>query len=114
MFRALLLAVSLAALLSVSANAADEEHPVVKLIKSKVKDEKKTSIRLVPPKNQCLEQCHTKEHSDTFQWEAYTRDIVGPGHGEKARAALGDGPTGGQLRKAALEKAGRMGPGCIR
>jgi hypothetical protein len=77
-------------------------------------EEKPLAIALAPPKNLCLDKCHTKEHSDTFQWEAYMRDIVGPGHGEKARAKLGDGPTGGQLRKAALEKAGRMGPGCIR
>ena len=43
MFRALLLAVPLAALLIVpQAKAADEENPVVKLIKSKLKDEKKT------------------------------------------------------------------------
>lgn len=77
-------------------------------------EEKPLAIRLAPPQNLCLESCHTKEHSDTFQWEAYMRDIVGPGHGEKARQKLGDGPTGGQLRKAALDKAGRMGPGCIR
>ncbi len=77
-------------------------------------EEKPAAIALAPPRNLCFEKCHTKEHSDTFQWEAYMRDIIGPGHGEKARAILGDGPTGGQLRKAALEKAGRMGPGCIR
>jgi len=39
MFRAMLLAVPLAALLVVSqATAADEENPVIKLVKSKVKD----------------------------------------------------------------------------
>src|SRR5262245_50252698 len=48
MFRTLLLAVPLAALLVVpQAKAADEENPVVKLIKSKLKDEKKTFAILV-------------------------------------------------------------------
>ncbi|HLL24262.1 MAG TPA: multiheme c-type cytochrome, partial [Kofleriaceae bacterium] len=77
-------------------------------------EEKPLAIALAPPQDLCLSKCHTKDHSDTFQWEAYMRDIVGPGHGADARARLGDGPSGGQLRKAALAKAGRMGPGCIR
>ena len=77
-------------------------------------EEKPLALAKAPPKEMCFEKCHTKEHSDTFQWEPYMRDIVGPGHGEEFRAKLGDGPTGGQLRKAALDKAGRMGPGCIR
>ena len=47
MFRALLLAVPLAALVAINTNAADEENPVVKLIKSKVKDEKKPFALLV-------------------------------------------------------------------
>ncbi len=49
MFRALLLAVPLAALIlaGAPAKAADEENPIVKLIKSKVKDEKKTFALLV-------------------------------------------------------------------
>jgi quinol monooxygenase YgiN len=48
MFRALLLAIPLTALLVIpQANAADEENPVVKLIKSKVKDEKKPFAILV-------------------------------------------------------------------
>src|SRR6187455_1509270 len=48
MFRALLLAVPLAALMVASpAKAADEEHPVVKLIKSKVKDPTKPFAILV-------------------------------------------------------------------
>ena len=49
MFRALFLAVPLAALLSLSAGsaAAQDENPVVKLIKSKVKDEKKPFALLV-------------------------------------------------------------------
>ncbi|RMG99766.1 MAG: hypothetical protein D6705_02295 [Deltaproteobacteria bacterium] len=50
--------------------------------------------------------CHTPEHSDTFDYTAYLRDVLGPGHGEEARKALGDGPTGAELRKAALAKAG--------
>ena len=41
--------------------------------------------------------------------------IIGPGHGEEMRKVLSDGPTGAQLRKAALDKAGRtLGAGCTR
>jgi quinol monooxygenase YgiN len=48
MFRALLIAVPLAALLVVSpASAADEENPVVKLVKTKVKDPSKPFAILV-------------------------------------------------------------------
>lgn len=51
MFRALFLALPLAALVLAGADsragAADEENPIVKLIKSKVKDEKKTFALLV-------------------------------------------------------------------
>jgi cytochrome c2 len=53
----------------------------------------------------CL-SCHTPEHSDTFQFEPYLRDVVGKGHGEARRTALGDGPTGRELRAAGLAKAG--------
>jgi hypothetical protein len=49
--------------------------------------------------------CHTEQHSDTFQYEAYLRDIIGPGHGPNARKKLGDGPTGHELRTAALARA---------
>ena len=77
-------------------------------------EEKPFAIARAPVKEMCFDKCHTKEHSDTFQWDAYMRDIVGPGHGDDARKKLGDGPTGGQLRKAALAKAGKFGPGCIR
>jgi Cytochrome c554 and c-prime len=49
--------------------------------------------------------CHNEHHSDTFQYNAYLRDILGPGHGPSARARLGDGPTGSSLRGAALTKA---------
>jgi hypothetical protein len=78
-------------------------------------EEKPSAVVLAPPKELCASQCHTKEHSDTFQYEAYLRDIVGKGHGEKARDKLGDGPTGHSLRGAALDKAGRtLGSGCVR
>jgi hypothetical protein len=49
--------------------------------------------------------CHTEQHSDTFQYEAYLRDILGPGHAPEARKKLGDGPTGHTLRTAALARA---------
>jgi hypothetical protein len=77
-------------------------------------EEKPSSVVRNPPKEMCATQCHTKEHSDTFEYEAYMRDVVGKGHGDLLRGRLGKGPTGGQLRKAALEKAGKMGPGCVR
>jgi hypothetical protein len=75
--------------------------------------EAKTTIRLAPPPELCANKCHTPEHSDTFDRTAYLRDIVGPGHGEKARALLGSGPTGHELRSAGLAKAGKaIGAGC--
>lgn len=77
--------------------------------------EKPAAVRLTPAPDLCASQCHTREHSDTFQLEAYLRDVLGPGHGENRRKELGDGPTGAQLRKAALDKAGRsLGAGCTR
>jgi len=77
--------------------------------------EKPFAIQRGPQADLCATQCHTKEHSDTFQLEAYLRDIVGPGHGEDRRKKLGDGPTGAELRKAAFDKAGRtLGAGCTR
>ncbi len=73
------------------------------------------SVWVRPPQEMCAQQCHTVEHSDTFEYTAYMRDIVGPGHGEPYRKTLGDGPTGSQLRKAALDKAGRtLGAGCTK
>ncbi|HET6582633.1 MAG TPA: multiheme c-type cytochrome [Nannocystaceae bacterium] len=63
-------------------------------------------ITLKTTSSLCSGECHTPEHSDTFEYDAYMRDILGKGHGENARKALGDGPTGAQLRKAGLEKAG--------
>ena len=78
-------------------------------------EEKPSAVRRAPPEDLCASQCHTHEHSDTFQREAYLRDILGPGHGEDLRKKLGDGPTGHELRKAALDKAGRtLGAGCTR
>ena len=73
------------------------------------------TVHAAPPETLCATQCHTHEHSDTFQREAYLRDITGPGHGAKLRAKLGDGPTGASLRKAALDKAGKsLGANCTR
>ncbi len=78
-------------------------------------EEKPLAILKAPAPDLCATACHTKEHSDTFQYDAYLRDITGKGHGEKRRAALGDGPTGHGLRGAALEKAGKtLGAGCLR
>lgn len=62
-------------------------------------------IRLDSPEEVCG-KCHTPEHSDTFDYVAYMRDVLGPGHGPEARKALGDGPTGAELRAAGLAKAG--------
>jgi hypothetical protein len=69
-------------------------------------EEKKTLVRK-PPDDFCVSRCHTKEHSDTFALVPYLRDILGKGHGEKARAQLGQGVTGHELRTRALEAAGR-------
>lgn len=52
------------------------------------------------------QECHTPEHSDTFDYAAYLRDVLGPAHGAERRAALGDGPTGRELRAAGLAAAG--------
>ena len=51
-------------------------------------------------------QCHTPEHSDTFDYAAYMRDILGPVHGPEKRSSLGEGPTGRELRAAGLAAAG--------
>ena len=78
-------------------------------------EEKPAAVKRMPAQDLCATNCHTHEHSDTFAYEAYLRDIVGPGHGEDLRKKLGDGPTGHELRKAALDKAGRtLGVGCTR
>lgn len=62
------------------------------------------TVHTETPETVCV-QCHNEKHSDTFNYPAYLRDILGLGHGAKARQKLGDGPTGGQLRKAAMAKA---------
>lgn len=70
-----------------------------------VEDPSTDNIRLEAPVDVCL-TCHTPEHSDTFDYEAYLRDVLSEGHGAAARAKLGDGPTGRELRAAGLERAG--------
>lgn len=60
--------------------------------------------RLQTPESVCV-HCHNEKHSDTFQYQAYLRDVLGPGHGEDARDKLGDGPTGKSLRRAAEARA---------
>jgi len=79
------------------------------------KDGAKGTIAAAPAPELCATQCHTKEHSDTFQLEAYLRDVTGPGHGADRRKALGDGPIGHDLRAAGLAKAGaELGQGCTK
>ncbi len=64
------------------------------------------------PRDTCI-TCHNELHSDTFQYEAYLRDVTGPGHGEEFRKKLGDGVTGLDLRTEALKKASAtVGAGC--
>jgi hypothetical protein len=74
-----------------------------------VEDPSPLNVVAKPDQRTCLE-CHTPEHSDTFSYEAYLRDVLGEGHGASARKALGDGPTGRELRAAGLEKAGGACP----
>ncbi len=70
------------------------------------------SIVRRPEESVCL-GCHTQEHSDTFDFDAYLRDITGPGHGLNFRNTLGKGETGESLRAAALKKAGlSVGANC--
>lgn len=70
------------------------------------------SLTVRPPESLCKD-CHNAEHSDTFDYTAYLRDVTGTDHGEDFRTELGDGPTGHELRAAALKKAGALiGPGC--
>ncbi len=77
--------------------------------------EKPMAIQLKPADDLCATQCHTKEHSDTFDLVPYMRDVLGPGHGAERRKQLGDGPTGRSLRAAALDRAGRtLGAGCLK
>jgi len=67
-------------------------------------DDDAIPLKTAVPADLCL-QCHTPEHSDTFEYDAYLRDILGEGHGQKKRSQLGDGPTAHALRAAALAKA---------
>jgi hypothetical protein len=66
------------------------------------------AVSRATPASTCT-TCHTEQHSDTFQYEAYLRDILGTGHGAPARTKLGDGPTGHTLRTAALARAKQAG-----
>jgi len=70
--------------------------------------EEPAAVHREAPASTCI-GCHTEQHSDTFQYEAYLRDILGAGHGASARARLGEGPTGHALRSAALARAKAAG-----
>jgi hypothetical protein len=70
--------------------------------------EEPAAVRRDAPATLCT-GCHTEQHSDTFQYQAYLRDIVGPGHGAAAREKLGNGATGHELRTAALARAKKAG-----
>jgi Cytochrome c554 and c-prime len=70
--------------------------------------EEPSSVHRSVPETTCV-QCHNEHHSDTFQYQSYLRDILGPGHGAAARKQLGDGPTGHGLRAAAVAKAKQAG-----
>jgi len=67
-------------------------------------NEQPLAIKRDTPETVCL-GCHTEQHSDTFAYQAYLRDIVGPGHGPRLREKLGAGKTGHELRSSALERA---------
>jgi len=67
-------------------------------------NEEPLAIKRDTPETVCV-GCHTEQHSDTFQFQAYLRDILGKGHGPQRRESLGAGVTGHQLRSAALAKA---------
>ena len=71
-------------------------------------NEEPLAIKRDTPETVC-QGCHTEQHSDTFQYDAYLRNIVGPGHGAGRRAKLGTGATGHDLRSAALKKAKLVG-----
>jgi len=70
--------------------------------------EEPAAVRRDAPATVCT-GCHTEQHSDTFQYEAYLRDVLGPGHGAAARTKLGAGVTGHELRSAALARAKAAG-----
>lgn len=66
--------------------------------------EKPLAIRTKTPESVCT-RCHNEKHSDTFEYKAYLRDIIGPGHGEDAYDDLGPGPTAHELRQSASKRA---------
>ena len=75
------------------------------------------AVRKETPASTCT-TCHNEQHSDTFQYEAYLRDILGSGHGAKrpreagrrpdrARAAHGGaGASQGRRQGAKIKKSG--------
>ena len=65
----------------------------------------RATITKTPPETVCL-GCHTKDHSDLFEYQAYLRNITGLGHGEALRKELGDGPTASSLAEAARARIG--------
>ncbi|HVZ71516.1 MAG TPA: multiheme c-type cytochrome [Polyangia bacterium] len=71
------------------------------------------AIQLDVPSSVCT-TCHNEHHSDTFNYNAYLRDVVGPGHGMSLRKKLGDGPTGRTLRRDALAKAKAAGAATLK
>jgi hypothetical protein len=75
--------------------------------------EEPPSVRLSTTESTCV-RCHNLKHSDTFQYQAYLRDVVGPGHGVKLREKLGPGPTGRELRSAAMAKAKAAGKAIVK
>jgi hypothetical protein len=68
--------------------------------------EEPSSMQRSPDERLCADRCHTRDHSDTFQREAYLRDILGPDHGKALLEKLGAGPTAHQLRAEAKANAG--------
>jgi hypothetical protein len=64
--------------------------------------EQPTSMIRRPADSFCADNCHTKEHSDTFQLVPYLRDVVGRGHGEAFAKRLGSGITAKELRRGAI------------
>jgi hypothetical protein len=75
--------------------------------------EEPAAVRRQVPETTCT-GCHNEQHSDTFNYEAYLRDILGQGHGVEARKKLGDGPTGHQLRSAAVARANAAGAALLK
>lgn len=77
-----------------------------------VPDGDPATIQRTPPESLC-KGCHNEQHSDTFDYTPYLRDVTGEGHGGAFRQELGEGKTGRELRAAAL--AGKtLGAGCVK